>query len=158
MERSERVRKSTWLNPELSAILCFHLVSRCRRDRYKGIADSDFFPFLILRPAFNGDRCMSLLIGCTVFHKAVASQRITQTYHVHETHPKLGKVGIGYSGKLFGDKLSEEGHTEHAVSDDVIQAYLAGSLRVEMDGIVIAGCLSVATQLLLGNRWLDQGG
>ena len=74
---------------------------------------------------------MSLLIGCMIFHKAMASQCIAQTYHVHETHPQLGKVGIGYSAKLFGDKLSKEGHTEHAVSDDVIQAYLAGRLAEE---------------------------
>ncbi len=80
-----------------------------------------------------------------IFHKAVAGQCIVQTYHVHETHPQLGKVGIGYSGKLLGDKLSEEGHTEHAVSDHVIQAHLVGRLRIEMDGIVITGCFSVAT-------------
>src|SRR5947208_16587105 len=70
----------------------------------------------------------------------------------------MRKMPTRHIGDLPCHELSKKGHTEHSVCNNAIQSNAVRGLLVKMDRIVVAGCLGVATKLLLRNGRFDQRG
>src|SRR5882757_1712449 len=58
--------------------------------------------------------------------------------------------------RVAGDQPAEEGHRQHAVGEDVLEAKLLGEVQVDMDRIVIARAAAIERELVTADRRQDQ--
>src|SRR5579884_3643382 len=126
------------------------------RKGYSSLAQRDLLTLLILCPALNRDDLTAIIAGSALPDDTATGEGIAQAHHAGKTYLEMGEKGVGVISDLLGDELSQEGHTEHAMSDHAIQADATSGLGIKMDGVMIARRVGVASKLLLANRRLDE--
>src|SRR5271169_5023639 len=120
-------------------------------------------PWLTLRGDSDGrctfDQSHSRHVGCGecqerhALSPTLEPRRTPDGLAYRHDFPKTGPEELqSIVGEGFGDQAPQQGHSQHAVYDDVVEARLAGRLRVEVQRIEVPGSFRVASQVLARER------